>query len=134
MFKTITFSVVASLFFMLPLTVQDVAAQVDTTPKAASGKYGLDTTVGASAIEGTPVPHTDKNVTGIIGGILGAVLSLIGTIYFFLMLYAGFTWMTARGKSDMVDKAKNIMIHATIGVAVISASFVIVKFVIDALG
>tara|TARA_Y100000031_G_scaffold155089_1_gene204715 strand:- start:1068 stop:1472 length:405 start_codon:yes stop_codon:yes gene_type:complete len=134
MYKVLTFSVIASLFLVLPIAAEDKPKGVDTTPEAASGKYGLITTKEAAEKEGTPIPNTDKEATGIIGSVLGAVLSLIGTIYFFLMLYAGFTWMTARGKSDMVDKAKNIMIHATVGAVIVAGSFVIVKFVIDALG
>ncbi len=134
MMRTITFSIIASLFLVLPMAAQDKPSPVDTTPEAASGKYGLDATVGAAAQEGVPIPNTDKKATGIIGSVLGGVLSMIGTIYFFLMLYAGFTWMTARGKSELIDKSKNIMIHATVGAVLVAGSFVIVKFVIDALG
>ncbi len=124
--------VITSLCMMLMMPALVVAQSA--VPKAAAGGYGLDATKSGASVEGQAVPNTDKNLSELIGTIIAGVLSLVGTIFFVMMVYAGFLWMTARGKPDMVDKAKQVMTSAIIGAVVLAGSFVIVKFIIDTVG
>jgi hypothetical protein len=67
-----------------------------------------------------------------IGRLIGQVLGLLGIIIVVLMVYGGFLWMTAGGNTAQVDKAKQILINATIGLIITMAAYSISYFVISA--
>ncbi len=57
------------------------------------------------------------------GTVVRLVLSFLGIVFFLLMMYGGFIWMTARGNEQQVEKAKNIMISAIIGLAIVVSAY-----------
>ncbi|MBT3230703.1 hypothetical protein HN358_02890 [Candidatus Uhrbacteria bacterium] len=65
--------------------------------------------------------------------IITPALALVGLIFLVLMVYAGFLWMTAGGASDQVQKAKDLMIRAVIGVIIITAAYAITTYIFTAL-
>jgi len=75
-----------------------------------------------------PVCTTNPNL--IIGNALRAVLGVTGAIALFMFVYGGIILLTSRGNDQSVTKGKNILIWATIGIAVIFSSFALVEFVI----
>lgn len=68
-----------------------------------------------------------------IGKIIGAVLSFVGVIFMVLIVYGGLTWMTASGNEKQVEKAKNLIVQAVIGLVVVLAAYAITKFIGDSL-
>jgi uncharacterized BrkB/YihY/UPF0761 family membrane protein len=56
-------------------------------------------------------------------------MSFLGIIFTVLMVYAGFLWMTARGDDAKVDKSKNIITAAIIGLIITLASYSISYYV-----
>ena len=75
--------------------------------------FGLDATA-----EKTAIPM-DVTIPGIVGNAIGTALSLISVLFFGLMLYGGFVWMTAQGNSQAETKAKDIIISAIIGILIV---------------
>jgi len=69
------------------------------------------------------------DVALVVGNIIKGALAISGTIFFVLMVYAGILWMTARGKDDQVDKARDTIIAAVIGIIILVASYAITSFV-----
>ncbi len=67
----------------------------------------------------------------VIGKLIQLALSFVGTIFFALMLYAGFLWMTAQGETEKVEKARSILIQATIGIVIIALAYTITFAVIE---
>lgn len=67
----------------------------------------------------------------IVGRIIQVALGLLGIITVVLVIYGGFTIMTAGGNSDKVDKGKNILITSIIGLGVILAAYSITTFVLE---
>jgi len=65
-----------------------------------------------------------------IGNIVFALLSLVGIIFLFLLIYGGIFWMTARGNESQVDKAKNIITNSLIGLIIVLLAYAISVFVI----
>lgn len=65
--------------------------------------------------------------------IIRPVIGLTGLIFFALMVYAGVLWMTSRGDSKQVDKAKSILTAAVIGAVIITAAYAITDTVIGSL-
>lgn len=86
---------------------------------AAVGKLGdVNSTVGLSG-------NFQTSVATIIQG----ALSLVGTIFLILAVYAGILWMTAQGNEEKVTKAKDIVTQAIIGLAITLGAYAITYFV-----
>lgn len=80
---------------------------------------------GIRATLGNP----EGNVETIAGQVVRAGLTLVGTIFFILMFYAGYLWMTARGEEQKVEKARNIILAAIIGLVIVVSAYAITIFV-----
>jgi len=72
----------------------------------------------------------DQDVRVSAARIIRFILGFLGLIFVILTLYAGFMWMTSAGNDDKVDKAKQILAGAVIGVAIILSAYAITTFVI----
>lgn len=90
-------------------------------------EFGLDSAAQGTALANFKTQQTD--VPTLIGTIVGVVLSFLGAIFFLLILYAGFLWMTAFGAPDKADKAKGILEHAAIGLLIVLGAYAISRFV-----
>lgn len=99
------------------------AAATPAAP-AADDSYGLADTAKQSGLSkyGSSVPV-------LAGSIIGTALSMISVIFFILMVYGGFLWMTAHGDEGTVTKAKETIIGAIIGIIIILASYAITNYV-----
>jgi len=82
-------------------------------------------------------PSGDKNcaegssVPGLIGRVINAVLGIVGSLALLMFIYGGFTWMLSGGNSSAVEKGKNILIWASLGLVIIFISYALVSFVIN---
>jgi len=74
---------------------------------------------------------TRYSIGSMVSAILKMVLSFLGLLFFLLILYAGFLWMTSAGNDEKIEKAKAIMKGAIIGLLIILMAYVITYFVID---
>lgn len=66
-----------------------------------------------------------------IGTLVTAFLGLLSLVFFILMLYGGWKWMTARGDTKVVTDAKNIIIAAITGLVIIVLSYAITIFIFN---
>lgn len=87
---------------------------------------GITTIAGAVglAVGGTQSPIT------IIGGVVKALLGFLGVVFLLLVIYAGLKWMLSMGEAKKVESARKIIVHASVGIAVIVLSYAIVSFVL----
>jgi len=76
---------------------------------------------------------TPSTLSESIARLIRVVLGFLGIIFLVLILYAGFTWMTAAGNEEKIGTAKKTMVAAIIGAAIILAAYAITYFVIDQL-
>ena len=90
---------------------------------------GLEQTANTAFDNAPPV----KSVPIFIGQIISAGLGILGIVFLILMLYGGFLWMIARGESEKVDKAKDLITAAIIGLIIIVGGYAISNLVITAL-
>lgn len=72
---------------------------------------------------------TGGNVTNLIGNVIGGILSFIGVIFFALMVFGGFMWMTARGNEEQTKKALGTVTSAVIGLVIVLSSYAITNVV-----
>lgn len=64
-----------------------------------------------------------------IGGVIKGLLSLVGTIFLLLTVYAGILWMTAQGDESKVEKSKSIIRASVIGLVITLSAYAITFFV-----
>lgn len=67
----------------------------------------------------------------IIAQIIKLFLTILGMVFFGLMLYSGYLWMTAQGNSDQVDDAKTKMTDAVIGLIIIFAAYAFTYLILE---
>lgn len=65
------------------------------------------------------------SLSGFVGDIVGVFFSLLGIIFVVLMIYAGYNWMTASGDQAKLDKAKDTIWRAIIGLIITVGAYAI---------
>lgn len=93
--------------------------------KKVGGEAGYDNTLQANQAE--------NKLINIVGKVVQALLSFLGVIFFILMIYAGFIWMTAKGDQQKVQKAKDVLINSLIGLIIVVTAYAVSYFVISAI-
>ena len=108
-----------------PLTV---SAQQPAAPKKE-----------APGVVELPNPLVDKQtranltIQQIIGRAINVALGVVGSVALVMFFYGGYLWLIYGGSSDKIKKGKETLVWATIGLAVIFGSGVLVKTVISVL-
>jgi len=67
----------------------------------------------------------------IVGKALSILTIFLGIVFLGLMIYAGYLWMMARGNEQDIEKAKNIIIYAVIGLVVVLSAYAITNLFWD---
>lgn len=118
---------VTSLFllFFLFLFAVSVDAQSTMTPSPASACP-------------TSSPNCLKNPLGsidtpqaLIGKIINSVLGVVGSLALLMFVYGGLTWMTSSGSQEKVKKGRDIIVWSAIGLAIIFASYGLVRILLN---
>ena len=73
----------------------------------------------------------ERSLPEIIGTIIQAILAFLGVILLILIIYGGYIWMLARGNEQEVEKAKNIIKNALIGLIIALAAWAITFFLMS---
>lgn len=97
-------------------------------PLSAQAQFG-DAMVKLDKVAGTGGANLNKDINTSLTTIIKTALSLVGTIFLALTIYAGILWMTASGSEDKVTKAKDIVTQAIIGLAITLGAYAITAFV-----
>lgn len=99
--------------------------------KDAFGKPLQDAAGSAGAGYNTESAATAESMAALI---IKTALSFIGVIFLLLAIYGGYMWMMARGNEQEVEKARNIIISAIIGLIIVVAAYAASYFIIQVLG
>jgi hypothetical protein len=81
--------------------------------------------VASTAGQGWLIPNPDFR--DVFGNVIKAMLGIIGSIAFAMIIYGGFLYLTSAGAPETITKAKNIVVWAALGLAVIFAAYAIVE-------
>jgi hypothetical protein len=117
-------AIVTITLFPLAIYAQPLEDDVLGKMAAQDGKFASK---AGLKVDRTIFATTAYNV---ISGFLG----LLGIIFVILMIYAGYNWMTAAGDEKKVEKAKDTIQRAIIGLIITVAAYAITYFVFSALG
>jgi cytochrome bd-type quinol oxidase subunit 2 len=78
---------------------------------------------------GEQIGTGDADLKQTVINILQLVLGLLSLIAVVMIIIGGFTWLTAGGNEEKVDKAKKIISAAVIGLIIVLLAWAIVIFV-----
>lgn len=112
-------SLLSFIFFLIPTPA--LAFSVGDTGLSEAGRsvYSNTASMDAGTFVGTYL--------------MIPLFSIAGVIFLVLIVYAGILWMTDRGDMDYVKKAKNILVHSTIGIIILISAYAITTFVLSGL-
>jgi cytochrome bd-type quinol oxidase subunit 2 len=106
------------IIFLFPILVSAQSALDKLNTVGKSGGFNTDSDTGDGTLLAT-----------ILGKIVQAFLGILGVIFIILILLAGFNWMTAAGEEEKVNKAKDTLRRAVIGLIIIISSWGIWTFI-----
>lgn len=89
----------------------------------------LDQLGAAGGTGGAGLSNTDPRV--LAARIIKVALSVLGTVFLVLVVYAGFLWMTAGGEDGKIETAKKLLYDGVIGLAIILSAYAITYFIFD---
>lgn len=105
-------------------------------PRAAYARTATDISLRdklRGSIENMGLSVRSGDPYEIIGFILKSLFGLLGVIFFLLMIYAGFLWMTSRGNESKIEKAKSILTASIIGILIVFTSYIVTVFTVSIL-
>ena len=70
-----------------------------------------------------PIGVTDPRL--IIGNLIKAVLSIVGSLALLMFVYGGVLWITSFGEAKRIEKGKTIIIWTVLGLAIIASAYVL---------
>lgn len=73
----------------------------------------------------------ETTMAQVVATVIEAFLGLLGIIFLVLIVYAGYNWLTARGEEEKVNKAKDTLWRAIIGIIIVVGAYVITYFVLN---
>lgn len=116
--KFLLFLIVSSIF-LIPFTVSkaQLGNSIENLDSAVGGDTGLQ-----------------RDLATNVGTVVKGVLSLVGTIFLLLTVYAGILWMTAQGDETKVSKSIQIIKASIIGLIITLSAYAITYFVTNRLG
>lgn len=85
---------------------------------------------GGNATLPDPLNHITPEE--LIGKIINAILGIVGSLALVMFVYGGFMWMLSAGNKERVQRGKDILIWATVGLVVIFSAYALVRFVFQA--
>ncbi len=124
--KKILFFSLLCLFFSFFL-----AEPLHTEATPSTGCDSEQDILGIGCGKAAGLTDTDPRILTV--KIINVILSFLGIIAVVLVMYAGFTWMTAGGNEDKIATAKQILYAAVVGLMIIFVSYSISSYVMRTL-
>ena len=115
---------------LIYLTLFLALASVALAPLTSHAQLGKLENIGGQAYG---VTGHAESPAATAGRVINVALSLVGIVFLVLMLYGGYLWMIARGKEERLNKAKETIEAAIIGLIIVLAAYGITYFVVSRL-
>ncbi len=74
--------------------------------------------------------YTTSSIPVLIGYIIRAALGLSGVVALIMIIYGGVLWLTSGGNTEKVQKGRDTLIWAVLGLVVIFSAYAIVNAVL----
>ena len=100
------------------------------------GIFFMHAVFGANPTPATvdlPSPIAAKDVPQLVNSMIKGILGVVGALSLLMFVYGGMLWLTSMGNSERINKGKETLTWATIGLIVIFSSYAILNAVVGAL-
>jgi predicted permease len=104
-------------------------ATILLSPTETHAVGNLGDAVGNLGNAGREAGTNQSDLSSVFGSAINVALTLVGLIFLVLMVYAGYLWMTARGDSEQVGKARNIIITSIVGLVIVMSAYAITALI-----
>lgn len=134
-FSTLKFALTALVFAFFIFAPIPAAWSGTEGALAADSTYmdstlkGLNATADNSFGTGYSSSQSTFNIYAKAGTYVGIALTFLGVIFLGLAMYAGFTWMMARGNAEESKKAMVMLNDAIIGLIIILGAYALTKYI-----
>ena len=119
----IVFSLAAFTAFLPLALAQEAGKVIDVIGN-------LDDVAGKAKITQITPAGGGQDVYEIYGKFINLFLGFIGAIFLLITIYAGFTWMMAKGNEAEVEKATKLIENSAIGIFIIIGSYFLINYVV----
>jgi len=79
------------------------------------------------------ISYGDNSVRGVLFMLVELLLTVVGIIAIFFIVYGGFQYITSGGNEEVAEAGKKTLTNAIIGLVIVILSYTIVTVVINAL-
>lgn len=103
--------------------------------KVCTGNDTLDCVANEAGFDVNKVTKNGSNDTiePLIQNLINIILSLLGIIFIAMIILGGWSWFSARGNEQKLDKAKDTLTQAIIGLLIVIGAYAISYFVLSIL-
>jgi hypothetical protein len=127
--KNFILTIIFSSILLLP-TLASAANPCPPGTPLAECQTGVLTQIGTNSGYGPGGEQEVGNISYRLGELISYVLGFLGVVFLVLVVVSGIQWMTAGGNEEKVTKARNRLINASIGLAIIVSAYAISWFVV----
>ena len=93
--------------------------------------------IAYAQVTGEPVkvynPIKAESVPALVNSIVRQILGIVGALALIMFVYGGVLWMTSAGNQNRIEKGRETLIWATIGLIIIFSSYAILNFIFASL-
>lgn len=125
-----------SASFVVPALASTMPGPSTSQPSTGLGnafKTDLGSPLDAAAVQGGGF-NTSVTFEIIVSTVLTMVLGFMGAIFLVLAIYAGYNWMMAGGNEERVEKSKQTLTNAIIGIIVVLGAYAMVRIIVQVVG
>ncbi len=126
LFVLMLLTIIISLTFISANNSLALSCSVNLKP---SSKLALQ---GATELGGSCSGKTITAPGGLVTTIVNIITYVAGVIVIFMIIFAGFRYITSTGDANKVNSAKNTLLYAIVGIIIIVMAQVIVHYIINA--
>lgn len=108
------------------------AAGLVETKDCGTGLYTRGLLTGLPC--GQPLDNMSALVTFVKNLTMGYILPLVGTLFIIMVIIGGILYITSRGNSQQLDRAKKTLTAAIIGLLIVTLSYTIIAVFAKVIG
>lgn len=79
-------------------------------------------------------PLGGVSIPSLVARIINQVLPLVGALFLIMFIWGGFQWFTAGGDEGKIKRARQTLMNAAIGIAIVMGAYLLVSNVLNILG
>lgn len=102
-------------------------------PTFCHAKYTIENAEGFLQETNKGAGAEETDVYKFSGKIVEVGLGVVGLVFFILIFYGGYLWLTSQGKEEQIKQAQDTIIASIIGLVIIVGSYAATNFVVNRL-